>query len=323
MALFVCYALGIAAVLGYTLFYLPFPQLTHQMSFYLNTTLLGFASLLSFFAYRQEKHFRAIFFQFWFLFAALALSGPIAFHCSYWCESTDAIVAYVTVNLIVHALFLWTTAKIFFHYVFHDEKRWAINTLSAVVVLPTSVWLFWPLSWNPAAILTLPSAASAATFYLPLMHGELKIDIATLILLVAFFLHKLRVDRPVGVFADTVIGLLGVFYLIDTIEVAAGITSLELLSISQWALGITLTTLIVTLILRLKYKSQTIAHYYESQCLSYDPRIGRRIGLFDRFVLRCFFDPEKVGQRVFLGAGPQKMTVRRHSPRVARPAARD
>ena len=74
MALFVCYAVGIAAILWYSLIYLPFPELTHHISFALNTVLLGFVSLLSFLAYRQEKHFRAIFFQFWILFAIILVA---------------------------------------------------------------------------------------------------------------------------------------------------------------------------------------------------------------------------------------------------------
>jgi uncharacterized protein with PQ loop repeat len=214
-------------------------------------------------------------------------------------------------------------AKVLFHYVFRDEKRRAINLLSAVVVLPLCLWLFWPYWWSPVSILQLPSAASAVTLYTPVQKPAIVVNVLCLLMLLAFFLHKLQTDKPIGVFADTVLFIFGLLIVLDTVELVAQIHSLELLNITQWAYSALGVAWVVTLVLRLHYKAQTIADYYESQCVSHDPRVGRRIGLFDRLVLWGFFDPKKVGQRVFLGTDHKKVTVRRSSPRVTRPSARE
>lgn len=322
MVLFVLYAAGIAGLLWYTLLFLPFPELTRNFGFALNIVQFGFLSLLSFLAYRQEKHFRSVFFQFWILFAALALSAPIYYDILYWNGATAGAEAYIFELIAAHVLFMWTAAKILFTYVFHDEKRWAINTLASVVVLPTCGWLFWPYYWSPRALWFQPTAVSADAFYNPVLNTALVLNILSLLMLVAFFLHKLRTDRPIGVFADTLLLLVGLFFLVDTLEIVSTVKSIESLRISQWANSIIAVAAIITLLLRLKFKSQTIAHYYESQCLSYNPNVGRRIGWFDRLILWCFFDPQKIGKRVFLGAGRQKMTVKRTSPRVHVPSAR-
>ena len=322
MVPFVLYAAGIAGILWYTLFFLPFPELTRNLGFALNIVQFGFLSLLSFLAYRQENHFRSVFFQFWLLFAVLALCAPVYCHATFWYGPTAGAVVYMQEMVIVHVLILWTVAKILFTYVFHDEKRWAINVLASLVVFPTCGWLFWPYYWSPGILWTQHGAVSADTFYNPILHPALVVNILSLLMLVAFFVHKLRTDRPIGVFADTLLFLFGLFYLVDALEIISRVKSIELLNMTQWANSVIAVTAIITLLLRLKFKSQTIAHYYESQCLSYNPDVGRRVGLFDRLILWCFFDPEKVGKRIFLGSGRQKMTVKRTSSRVNVPAAR-
>jgi hypothetical protein len=322
VVLFVLYAAGIAGLLWYTLLFLPFPELTRHFGFALNIVQFGFLSLLSFLAYRQENHFRSVFFQFWILFAVIAVSAPVFYDILYWNGAAVVAVAYAYELMIVHVLFMWVAAKILFTYVFHDEKRWAINVLASVVVLPTCGWLFWPYYWSPKILWTLPTGVSADSFYNPVLNAALILNILSLLMLVAFFVHKLRTDRPIGVFADTLVLLFGLFFLVDALEIVSRVRSIELLSITQWANGIIAGAAIITLLLRLKFKSQTIAHYYESQCLSYNPNVGRRVGWFDRFIVRCFFNPEKIGQRIFLGAGRQKMTVKHSSPRVNFPTAK-
>jgi hypothetical protein len=256
------------------------------------------------------------------LFAAVALAAPALHHIAHWNGAGTASNAFVQELVIIHALFLWVAAKVLFTYVFHEEKRWAINLLASLVVFPTCGWLFWPFYFSPYALRTLPTAVSADTFYNPVLNAALIVNVLSLLLLVAFFVHKLRTDRPIGVFADTLLLLIGLFYLVDSLEIVSTVKSVEALSISQWANSIIAVAAIITLLFRLKFKSQTIAHYYESQCLSYNPNVGRRIGWFDRLILWSFFDPEKVGKRIFLGVGRQKMTVKRTSPRVQVPAGR-
>jgi len=323
VVLFVVYGAAILGLIAGTVVYLVTPDCMLFFGFYLNIVLYGILSLLSFMTYRQETHFRGIFFQFWILFACFALIGPAVLFASKVAGPEAAVGAYVATTLLMHVLFAWVIAKVLFHYVFRDEKRRAINLLSAVVVLPLCLWLFWPYWWSPVSILQLPSAASAVTLYTPVQKPAIVVNVLCLLMLLAFFLHKLQTDKPIGVFADTVLFIFGLLIVLDTVELVAQIHSLELLNITQWAYSALGVAWVVTLVLRLHYKAQTIADYYESQCVSHDPRVGRRIGLFDRLVLWGFFDPKKVGQRVFLGTDHKKVTVRRSSPRVTRPSARE
>jgi hypothetical protein len=318
VALLLLYAVAIAAVLGASFWVLPYENIGSVFGFALNVVEYGFLSLLSFQVYRRETIFRGVFYQFWILFTMLALSVPVVNFVYFFTGAWGGVIAYELMLIFLHGLFLWIVAKTLFGYIFHDEKRWAINLLSTLVVLPLCLWLFWPYYWSPEVLMLLPTGHDSTTLYQPLQKSIVVVNIVALLMLVAFFLHKLRTDRPIGVFADTLLFLFLLFCLFDTAEVVFRITSVELMNITQWAMGAVAAAMIVTLLLRLKYKSQSISHYYESQILSFDPRVGRRIGLFDRFILWCFFDPEAVGQRIFLGPNRQKMSVKRSSPRVAR-----
>lgn len=323
MILFLSYAVGMIGLLWYTVFYLPFGEVTQHFSFLLNFAQLAAVSLLSFLVYRQETTFRSIFFQFWFLYAYMVLFPPAFYHCMHWYGNNGGMAAAVIGLIVLHGLFLWLSLKIALHYVFRDEKLWVINSLATLVLLPLCLWLFWPFWWSPDALRMLPTAANPATIYRPVEQKLILTNGVSLLLLLAFFVHKLRTDRPIGVYADTLLFFFAIYIIVDTAEYAARITSLELMSMTQWAAALVTAAMIVTLMLRLKFKSQTIARYYESQCVSGDPHIDRRIGRFDRLIVRCFFDPQKVSQRVFLGAGNAQMKVKRSSSRVMRNADQD
>jgi len=245
------------------------------------------------------------------------------FHCLYRYGDLGGMVASVMILIVAHGLFLWIATKVLVTYLFHDEKRWILNLASVLVVVPLCAWLFWPFWWSPETLLTLPTARDMAAFYSPVEKKLIVTNAVSILLLLAFFVHKLRTDRPIGVYADTLLFLFAIYILVDTTEYLAKGTSVELQSMTQWAAALVTAAMIVTLLLRLKFKSQTISRYYESQCISGDPRIDRRIGRFDRLIVRCFFDPQKVGQRVFLGAGPEKMKVKRSSTRVKRTVDQD
>lgn len=318
MILFYIYMAAITGILWYTLGVLPFPELKQNFGFTLNIIQLGFLSLLSFLVYRQETHYRSIFFQFWALFAALALSAPVLYSLWHWFGDLTGAVAYGILLMVVHVMFAWIAAKLTLTYVFRDEKRWVVNLLSSLVVLPLFLWLFWPFWFKPAHIFLVPTAQNPATLYRPLEQPSIILNIVSLLILLAFFLHKLRTDRPLGTHIDPLLFLFGLFYSIDTAELLLRITSVELLHITQWANGLLAAGMIVTLLLRLKYKSQTLAEYYESQSLSTDPNIDRRIGLFDRVILWAFFNPKKIGKRIYLGEGRKEMTVKRSVRRIER-----
>jgi hypothetical protein len=315
MFLLLFYAVTVAGILWYTLGYLPFIELTANISFALNIAQLSLLSLLSFLVYRQEKHYRSIFFQLWFLYLALALSVPVVYHFWFWSGKSAGIIAYALALVIIHSLMAWTVANILFTYVFKDEKRWAVNGLTALVVLPIVLWLFWPYYWSPERILLSSYELNPAVVYAPIQKSAIIVNLISLLSLLAFFLHKYKTDRPIGAYADTLLFLFGLSFAVDTAEMFAQVSSVELMSITQWANGIVLAGMNISLLLRLKYKSQRIAEYYESQCLSLDPRIDRRVGIFDRIILWCFFDPKKVGARIFLGTGESKVEVKRHTPR--------
>ncbi|MBI5059502.1 hypothetical protein HZB60_06970 [candidate division KSB1 bacterium] len=323
MVLFVSYALVTAAVLWSTLWFLPSEVLRQHLSFSFNILQLGLLSLLSFMCYRQELHYRTIFFHFWILFAVLGLSAPAFYHFQFLTSFESSVSAFVLILVVTHLLFAWVAAKTVSTYIFRDEKRWAVNTLAAAVVLPLCAWWFWPYYWSPEVVLAVQSANPPVDIYAPIARAIIKINMISLVILVAFFWHKLKTDRPIGAYADTLVFLFTLVVLIDTLEYVAQVTSVELLSITQWATAGIFAAMTATLLLRLKYKTQTIAQYYETQLLSSDPRIDRRIGWFDRFIIRSFFDPEKVGQSVFLGTGNSQVKVKRSSLRVKHPLGRD
>ncbi len=319
--LFVGYAVGIAGMLWYTLFFLPYQDFTQHISFALNILQLGLLSLLSFLVYRQETIFRSVFFQFWFLFAYLAVIPAMFFSSLYWLGTSGGIITATLMLIGFHSLLVWISLKVLVGYLFYQERPWIINAVCALVVLPLCGWLYWPFWWSPQLLATLPTAADPATFYRPIEQQYVVTNGVSILLLLAFFVHKLRTDRAIGVYADTLLYFFAVYIAIDSVEYVAKITSSEFMSMTQWAAVLVATAMIVTMVLRLKFKSLTISQYYESQCVSGDPRIDRRIGWFDRLIVWGFFDPKKVGERIFLGAGNQKMKVKRSSAKVTKSAA--
>lgn len=316
MITLIVYALSIAGVLWYVLSYLPY---TPDTSFALNIVQWGIVSLLSFLAFRQEKHYRSIFFQFWIFFAVLALAAPSIYLFYYWFPEKGWVVSYVLHGLIlIHLIQTWIIVNILITYVFRDEKRFTVNGITALVVLPLCLWLFWPYYWNPCAVIVQNAAGETEYFYRPLEISIIWVNSFSLLTLLAFFLHKLKTDKPIGAYADTLMFLFGLMLAIDTAEYVSAVTDTNLLSISQWAFSLIAASMIITLLLRLKFKTQTIADYYESQCLSDNPDIDRRVGSFDRLIIRCFFNPEKVSKEIFLGTGRKKMKVRRTPARVSK-----
>lgn len=319
MFIVIAYAIGIITVLWYTLYFLPYAEYTQTLSFTLNIVQWGIVSLLSFLTFRQEQHYRSIFFQFWIFFAILALAAPSIYHFQYWSESNGGVIAYVLhSSILCRFLLAWIVINILITYVFRDEKRIVVNAITALVVLPLCLWFFWPYWWSPEAVISISPDGVPVANYHPLTISAIWVNSFSLLVLLAFFMHKLKTDKPIGAYADTLMALLGLLLAIDLVESITAVTDIKLLSISQWAYGFIAASMIVTLLLRLKFKSQTIADYYESQCISDNPDIDRRVGSFDRLIIRCFFNPEKVGKEVFLGTGRKKMKVRRTPARISR-----
>jgi hypothetical protein len=315
----IAYTVGIAGILWYTLFFLPYEEITRNFGFTLNIIQWGIVSLLSFLVYRQEKRYRSIFFQFWIFFAVLALSAPVLYHFVYWGDPDSGVIVFVLYCMVLtHTLQPWIVVNILFTYLFRDEKRWAVNGLTGLVVLPLCLWLFWPFWWSPTSVLSVTEAGQAAANYRPIEISIIWVNSFSLVALLAFFLHKLRTDKPIGAYADTLLFFFSLMLAVDTAEYLSNVTEIKLLNLSQGSFSLIAASMILTLMLRLKFKSQTIADYYESQCISDNPDIDRRVGSFDRLIIWCFFDSEKVSQKVFLGIGRKKMKVKRTPSRVTR-----
>jgi hypothetical protein len=89
------------------------------------------------------------------------------------------------------------------------------------------VWLFWPFWWSPELLSSLPTAQDGNTYYRPVQQKFILTNAVALLLLLAFFVHKLRTDRPIGVYADTLLFFFAMYILIDTAEFLAKANSIE------------------------------------------------------------------------------------------------
>ena len=114
------YTLAIIGVLWYSLFFLPY---TPDFSFALNIVQWGIVSLLSFLTFRQERHYRSIFFQFWVFFAAVALVAPSVYFSQYWFGGNGGVITYVLHGMIFnHTVLAWIVVNIVLRYIFEMKK---------------------------------------------------------------------------------------------------------------------------------------------------------------------------------------------------------
>ncbi len=275
--------------------------------------------MLSFFAYRREIHYRHVFFALWLVFAVYALAGPLQALITASGKQSLALKFYIGYSWIgVHVALAWAVTTITVGYISSRQKRVVHTAIAGLVVIIISAWLYSPYTFDPLRAVVQDSTGQGALSLDILSRSSIIVNSFSLLMLLAFYVHKYRTDRPIGAYADTLLFLFGIALAIDTAEMLLSNLEFEILLVSQWAILFVYGSMAVCLGLRLKFKSQTIADYYESQCLSDDPAIDRRIGWFDRIILRSFFDPEKVGSKIFLGSGSAKMKVRRTPTQVVR-----
>lgn len=292
-----------------------------EMSFLGNTLLLGVASLLSFLAYQREHHYRHVFFALWVVFGVYAFASPVAAVVQVLGSPEAGIRQFIWYPFIaVHTVLAWAVTTITIGYISPPRKRLLHTAIAGLVVFIMAGWLYYPYIFDPLAAVSQNAQGTPYLNIDPLNTSNLMINVFSLLMLLAFYVHKYRTDRPIGAYADTLLFLFGLALAIDTAESFLPDLKLDFTVISQWAILIVYAAMVVSLALRIKFKSQTIADYYESQCISDDPSIDRRIGRFDRFILRTFFDTEKIGSKIFLGTGTARMKVRRTPSHVARRA---
>lgn len=321
MVAFFIYSTITLGLLGVAFLHPRTPEWVWELSFLGNIAILAILSLLSFMAYQRERHYRHVFFTLWVVFGLNALSAPLLtmFYVADIFEYKLRFFVWYPI-ITVHAAFAWSVTTITVGYITSPSKRFMHVAIAGSALFIMIAWLYSPYTWNPLAALVHTTEGKPDVSYAELNLSSAILNVYSLLMLLAFYVHKYRTDRPIGAFADTLLFLLGLALLIDTAEMSLPNLEMEFLVVSQWAMMFTNMAMAVCLALRLKFKSQTIADYYESQCLSDDPAIDRRIGWFDRLILRSFFDPEKIGQKVFLGTGSAKMKVRRTPTRVVRRA---
>ncbi|MCL4305922.1 hypothetical protein KJZ99_08405 [bacterium] len=319
MAAFFFYSVFTLSLVAATLFSPATPEWMWNSSILGNFALLALSSLLGFLAYRQEEHYRGVFFYIWLYFALNALTLP-AYVLVYWLglEYAD-IVAYVSISLIgVHVVIAWSITSITVAYLSRPRRRIVHSAIAGLALFTIAAWLYSPYIWDPLRVLVQDTAGNLSANYSRINTSSTVLNIYSLLMLLAFYVHKYRTDRPIGAFADSLLFCWGLALSIDTAELLLPTQEPVFLLISQWVILFANLGMAVSLALRIKFKSQTIADYYESQCLSDDPAIDRRIGRFDRLILRTFFDTEKVGEKVFLGTGSSQMRVRRTPSPVTR-----
>lgn len=319
MAVFFVYSILTLVLVVATLFSPVTPDWVWNISILSNLGILAACSLLGFLAYQREQHYRGVFFYIWLYFALTTLTLPALILVLWLGEVNAELIAFVWVSLIgVHSILAWSITSITVSYISTPKRQAVHSAVAGLVLFTMAAWLYSPYIWDPLAVVQETAAGEVIANYDKINLSSLVLNIYSLLMLLAFYVHKYRTDRPIGAFADTLLFLFGLALLIDTAELLLPESELKHLFISQWAILIVYAGMALSLALRLKFKSQTIADYYESQCLSDDPAIDRRIGWFDRLILRTFFDTEKIGQKVFLGTGSSQMRVRRTPAPVSR-----
>ncbi|NUO19210.1 hypothetical protein HUU59_07195 [bacterium] len=322
MVAFFVYSIITLGLLSAALLHPATPEWVWEFSFLVNIAILGLMSLLSFLAFRREQHYRHVFFALWLVFAFNALGAPFMtmFHIAG--DFDNYLRYYVWYPIIgIHTLFAWAVTTITAGYIAPPRKRLLHVAIAGLALFIVVGWLYSPYIWDPLKAVATAADGSQSVSYDEINRSSAILNVYSLLVLLAFYVHKYKTDRPIGAYADTLLFLFGIALAIDTAEMLLPSAEMELLVVSQWAMMFTNIAMTVCLALRLKFKSQTIADYYESQCISDDPSIDRRIGRFDRLILRTFFDTEKVGKKIFLGTGSARMKVRRTPTHVARRAS--
>lgn len=321
MVAFFVYSILTVSLLAVALFHPETPEWVLNFGFLGNIALLSIISLLSYLAYQREKHFRHVFFALWIVFAVNALASPI-YAVLYSIGNENGVIrSYVWQGMIgSHAAFAWSVTTITVGYIASPRKRLLQTAIAGFVLFIFVFWLYSPYIVDPLKTQVLSIDGKSVSNYENLESSSIILNLYSLLVLLAFYVHKYRTDRPIGAYADSLLFLFGLALAIDTAEMLLPSSAFEFLVVSQWAILLVNIGIALCLVLRLKFKSQSIADYYESQCISDDPAIDRRIGRFDRFILRSFFDPEKIGAKIFLGTGSTRMKVRRTPTHVVRRA---
>jgi hypothetical protein len=207
---------------------------------------------------------------------------------------------YVYSTMLLPLFMCWTVVYVLYAYILSDWSRLHRTLLTLITVLPVWLVAFTPYYLDPRALALTAGLGDAASYYAPLYDRAIYVDLLSLSAIATFFLVKLRSDRIIGVYIDTLMFWFCLLIIFQILYNFNRVTSSYFFNISQYAATGTLLMLAGTLVMRLRFLSQAAGIVYESQIVSPDPFVGRRSGLFDRFIRRNFFNSKAIEKWLFL-----------------------
>ncbi|MFH1010243.1 MAG: hypothetical protein V1784_03295 [bacterium] len=265
----------------------------------INFALYGFLLLLSILALQRERFFRGIFCQMSFLFGGISLIVALRIFSALLPTGLQSDI-YVYSTMLLPLLFAWTVVYVLYAYIFSDWSRLHRMLLTLLTILPVWLIAFFPYYLDPRALALAPQASNPSHYYHPLYDRAIYVYLLSLSAITTFFMIKLRSDRTIGVYVDTLMFWFSLLIIFEILYNFSRVTSSSIFSISQYAATGTLIMMAGTLILRLRFLSQAAGMLYESQIVSPEPFVGRRAGFFDRFIRGNFFDSEAIAKRLYL-----------------------
>jgi hypothetical protein len=292
--------MALMAALTLAVIYVAPTSRTYSVELLINVVLYGTLSLLSVFALQREKHFRGVFYQMWFLFTSFTLL--IASEIFSTLLRSDRLQSdiYVFSTMLLPLFVCWTVVYVLYAYVFSDWPRPRRIFLTLATILPVWLIAFYPYYFNPHALAVGRQISNALLYYQPLFNRAIYVNLLSFSAVVSFFLIKIRSDRAIGVYIDTLMFWFCLFIVFEILYNFSSVTVHSVFTISQYAAIGTLLMIAATFILRLRFLSHAAGVLYESQILSPEPFVGRRSGFFDRFIRGNFFDSEAIAKRVYL-----------------------
>ncbi len=267
-----------------------------------NVVLYGSLSLLSVFALQRERHFRGVFCQIWFLFTSFTVVIALEIFSTLSPSTHLQSDVYVYSTMFLPLFLCWTVVYVLYAYIFSTWSRPRRMLLTLATVLPVWLIAFYPYNLNHHALALGRQISDAFLYYQPLYDRAIYVNLLSLSAVVSFFLIKVRSDRAIGVYIDTLMFWFCLFIIFEILYNFGRITSFSIFTISQYAATGTLLMIAATFIMRLRFLSHAAGELYESQILSPEPFVGRRAGFFDRFIRGNFFDSEAIAKRLYLEA---------------------
>lgn len=275
-----------------------------------NMVLYGFLSLLTVVVLQRERHFRGIFYQMWFLFTGFSLIIALRVFSTLVPNAHLQSDVYVYSTMVLPLLACWAIVYVLYAYILSNWSGPRRMMVTFLTVLPVWLVAFHPFYLDPRALALVQESSNPFLYYRPLYEGAVYVNLLSLCALATFFLYKFRSDRPFGVYIDTLMFWFSVFLAFEILYGFSGVSNFSIFSMSQYAATGALLMITATFTLRLRFLSRTAGVLYESQIVSAEPFVGRRAGVFDRFIRGNFFDSKEIAKRLYLEAPRGRVSPR-------------